>query len=107
MANIIPYEFQRDLIPQQGGELPNQAQGVYFTLDLEIHDDLLNKIESWFEGRAEVEIVDYGTTDKEALGYIMLEWSGCEIDPLFIAILRDEEMVIDFTIYTRDFEEEE
>jgi hypothetical protein len=105
---LIPEGFQRDqLPPSTSAELPGQAQGVFFTLELEIHDALLHKIEGWFEGRDEVVLVDYGKTDKEGFGYIMLEWEECEVDSLFLAILRDEPMVIDFTTYTRDIGEDE
>ena len=38
-------------------------------------------------------------TDKQGLGYIMIEWQDYEIDPLFLAILRDEDLVEDYTIY--------
>jgi hypothetical protein len=34
-----------------------------------------------------------------------MEWIECEIDPLFLAILRDEETVGDYTVYGRTMEE--
>lgn len=108
MSAIIPEGFQRDTLPpSSSADLPGQAQGVFFTLELEIHEALLKKIEGWFEGRNEVVLVDYGTTDKEGFGYIILEWEECEVDSLLLAILRDEPMVIDFTTYTRDISDEE
>jgi hypothetical protein len=58
----------------------------------------------WFAGREEIDFVDTGISDKVGLGYIILEWMECEIDLLFLAILRDEEIVADYTIYTRDLE---
>jgi len=39
------------------------------------------------------------------LGYIILEWVEHEIDQLFLAILRDEEIVADYSVYIRELEE--
>jgi len=82
---------------------PGEIQGVYFTISPNMpYEQLLDKIEGWFEGRSEVVIVDYGTADKSGLGYIMIEWLGYEVDDLFVAILRDEELIEDYTVYTRE-----
>ena len=66
---------------------------------------ILSKISGWFAGRPEIDLVDIGTSDKTGLGYIILEWMEHEIDQLFLAILRDEEIVADYTVYIRDLEE--
>ena len=80
-----------------------QIQGVFFTISPDMpYEQLLEKIEGWFDGRSEVVIVDYGTSDKLDLGYIMIEWLGYEVDDLFIAILRDEDLIEDYTVYTRE-----
>jgi hypothetical protein len=82
---------------------PGEIQGVFFTISPDMpYEQLLAKIESWFDGRGEVVIVDYGTSDKLDLGYIMIEWLGYEVDDLFIAILRDEDLIEDYTVYTRE-----
>lgn len=60
----------------------------------------------WFEGRLEVAIVDIGTSDKQGLGFVILEWRECEIDQLFLAILRDAPFVGDYTTYGRTLEGE-
>ncbi len=104
---LIPYSFQG--IPsyprsQPAQTLPGQAQGVYFTLPLDVHADLLAVISGWFEGRDEVVLVDAGTTDKQGLGFLIIEWMECDIDDLFLAILRDEELVEDYTVYGRTWE---
>jgi hypothetical protein len=32
---------------------------------------------------------------------ILMEWSECDVDPLFLAILNDEEAIADFTLFAR------
>lgn len=94
-------KYQKPEIQQQLTE--GETQGVYFTISPDMpYEQLLAKIEGWFEGRSEVVIVDYGTTDKLDLGYIIIEWLGYEVDELFIAILRDEDLIEDYTVYTRE-----
>ncbi len=65
---------------------------------------LLDRIRRWFSERDEVILVDHGTTAK-GLGFVVMEWDGYAIDPLFVAILTHEDFVDDFSIYTRDAEE--
>jgi hypothetical protein len=102
---VIPYtfggitEYPRS---QQAPTIPGQAQGVYITLTSTDFQFILNKIIGWFRDRDEVELVDHGVSDKQGLGYIILEWAECEVDQLFCDILRDEEIVADYTVYTRD-----
>ena len=102
---VVPYtfngitEYPRS---QQIPALPGQAQGVYITLASTDFQFILNKIIGWFRNRDEVELVDHGVSDKVGCGYIILEWTECEVDQLFCDILRDEEIVADYTVYTRD-----
>jgi hypothetical protein len=103
--NIVPYSFNSITTlprPAQGGILPGQAQGVYITLTSTDYQFILNKIIGWFRDRDEVELVDHGSSDKVGLGYIIMEWEEREVDQLFRDILRDEELVGDYTVYTRD-----
>ena len=83
---------------------PGHAQGVYITLHPDVFEDISSKIERWFDGRAEIDIVDVGVSDKQGLGFMIIEWLECEIDQLFLAILRDEELVGDYTTYGRILE---
>lgn len=102
--NLVPYSFTGPVttLPQsQGGELPGQVQGVYITLATD-YQFILNKIIGWFRDRDEVTLIDHGISDKQGLGYIILEWEEYEVDRLFCDILRDEEIVADYTVYTRD-----
>ncbi len=103
--NIVPYSFNNVTTlpqsPQQGRVLTGQVQGVYIMLSTD-YQFILNKIIGWFSDRDEVELIDHGTSDKVGLGYIILEWAECEIDQLFLSILRDEETVADYSVYTRD-----
>jgi hypothetical protein len=101
-TELLPYSFPTELeAPTELTPLPGgESQGVYFTLPEDLYEDLLARVEGWFADRDEVAIVDYGTTDKQGLGYIMIEWQDYEIDPLFLAILRDEDLVEDYTVYS-------
>ncbi len=87
---------------QQVSTLPGQVEGVYITLSSTDYQFILNKIVGWFADRDEIELIDHGVSDKQELGYIILEWEECAVDQLFIAILRDEETVEDYTVYTRN-----
>jgi len=102
---VIPYSFNGITEyprSQQLPAIPGQAQGVYIILTSTDFQFILNKMIGWFSERDEVKLVDFGASDKLGRGYIMLEWTECEVDPLFLAILRDEETVADYTVYTRD-----
>ena len=77
------------------------VQGVFIILDMDQQEQLISKFELWFEARPEVKMVNSGRTDKRYLGCAVLEWQDCAVDPLFIAILRQEPLVHDFVVYTR------
>lgn len=102
--DIVPYSFNIATLPQslQGRPLPGQAQGVYIALGSSDYQFILNKIIGWFRDFDEVELIDHGITDGKGLGYIILEWAEREVDQLFLAVLRDEETVADYSVYTRD-----
>src|SRR5437899_5978129 len=98
---ILRDEYKKPATPQPLAQ--GEVQGVFLTISPDMpYEQLLAKIEGWFEGRSEVVIVDYGTTDKLELGYIIIEWLGYAVDDLFIAILRDEDLIEDYTVYTRE-----
>jgi len=103
-AAVVPYEAAGTVI-QYGAALPGQKQGMFFTMPKENYEWMLNKIRGWFAGREDVSLVDFGITDKRGLGYIIMEWIGREVDPLFVAILRDEPFIDDYTVYTRQQED--
>jgi hypothetical protein len=101
---VIPYsssglaEYQYTQQP----ETPGHTQGVYISLHPDHYELILGKIIGWFEGRPEIDLVDTGVSDKLGLGYIILEWIEHAIDQLFLAILRDEEIVADYCVYIRE-----
>lgn len=80
---------------------PGQAVGVCITLRPDVSEALIAQFEGWFAHRAEVAIVDAGTSDKAGLGFLILEWRECDIDPLFLTILQQEDAVGDYAIYSR------
>lgn len=83
---------------------PGQACGIYITIHPDAVEEAAAKFERWFARRDEVRIVDVGTSDKVGLGFILMEWSQCEIDQLFLSILDDEQAVADYTLYGRNLE---
>ena len=97
-ADLIPYEYN----PTTRQPL---AQGVFCGVHIVVDeanlDWLLERFERWFQGRSEIIQVDNGTSDKQGLGFVILEWETCMIDPLFIAILKDDERIVDYTLYQR------
>ncbi len=102
-TELVPYSFDTlTAYPHAPATVyTGQVQGVYITLHPDAVEAMAEKMEGWFAGREEVEIVDVGTSDKQGLGFILIEWLGYEIDPLFLAILRDETAVGDYTTYGR------
>ncbi len=75
----IPYSFNGITEyprSQQLPALPGQAQGVYITLHPDVVDDITAKIARWFAGREEIDIVDVGVSDKQGLGFLIIEWSS-------------------------------
>jgi len=101
--NVVPYSLESEYVPsvELPTSTPGQAQGVYIVLHPHVLDNIVGKMEQWFEARPEVSVVDVGTSDKQGLGFIILEWMECAIDPLFLAILESEEYVGDYTTYAR------
>src|SRR2546423_2880557 len=79
--------------------LPGSYQGVHFTFAAAHGDELMTKIERWFDDRDEITLVGYNTTSKRQDGFILLEWDGYEIDPWFLKFLREEESITDYSVY--------
>lgn len=103
---LVPYSFTTAVLPppQNITQQPGEYQGVYFTMEEDQREWVLEKIQRWFAERDEIILVDHGKTSKDALGFIVLEWDGCQIDPLFLAILQDEEFIVDYAVYMRSEE---
>jgi len=102
--NVVPYTFDTEIqyVPStQPQTAPGQAQGVYIVVHPDNVDTIEAKLQQWFETRPEVEIVDLGTSDKQGLGFIILEWMECAVDPLFLSILQTEDFCGDYATYIR------
>ncbi|EFH86576.1 hypothetical protein [Ktedonobacter racemifer] len=111
MSGLVPYSFEtlEDVVSSEMPMLIIEQgvyQGVHFTVAVERLDWLLGKIKAWFANRDEVILVATGRSGKGNLGFIILEWEYCHIDPLFLAILEDEELVEDYSVYARTEEVE-
>jgi hypothetical protein len=104
---VVPYSIRGiSEYPRQQFALtrPGRAQSIYIMLHPGAVDEAAARFASWFEGRDEVQIVDIGTSDKVGAGFIIMQWLECDIDVLFLAILRDEESVADYTLFGRAME---
>ena len=110
MTTIVPYSFggmtdYPHLAQQQQPATPGEIHGVYILLHPDHREMALQRFLGWFTGREEIVLVDTGLSDKVGLGYILLEWMECEIDQLFLAFLRDEESIADYTTYVHEPED--
>src|SRR5258708_28637367 len=85
-------------------ESPGLNQGVYISIEPERLHDISEMFARWFKNRDEVDIIDVGTSDKQDLGFIIIEWIECDMDQLFIDILKSEDAILDFTMYSREVE---
>ena len=102
MSNIVPsYSFHSPELPAPQAVEYAGVQGVIFLIEADQLDLIISKIEGWFDERDEIVLVDYGQSDKKGIGTVILEWEGFEIDTLFLAILRDDDLVFDYAVYTR------
>ncbi len=98
--SLIPYE--RPYATPEVQVAIAGAQGVFLTLDADKLETTLATFERWFADREDVIFVDAGTTDKTGLGFLIMEWTGYEIDPLFLSILDDADFIEDYTAYGRE-----
>ncbi len=95
---LIPYNRPYTPAPQVAIA---GAQGVFITINEQALDLIVETFERWFSDREDVIFVDQGTTDKTGLGFLIMEWTGCEIDRLFLDILDSTDMIEDYTAYAR------
>ena len=103
---LVPYyNFQSPSLPrEQVGEWSRPEPGycgILITFEPQHLDFLTSKIEAWFKDCDEVIWVDSDYTEKQDLGFIILEWENCEIPQLFLNILRDENIIDSFSTYFR------
>lgn len=103
---LIPYSFSTAILPHEEAQELADAdyQGVHFTIHPDQFERVFEQVQRWFDDRDEIILVDAGTTGKAELGFVILEWEGCQIDSLFLAILRDEEFIEDYVVYFRSEE---
>lgn len=105
-TGMIPYSFNTQVLPatRQVQQLPGHYQGIHFsTVNPDVLDLILSRLDRWFEDRDEVILVDHGITGS-GLGFIVMEWEERSIDPFFISILKHDEMIDDFSAYSRNME---
>ena len=83
-------------------ETPGLDQGLYISTQEKDVQGIYQMLSRWFSQRLDLQILDYGTSDKQGLGFIIIEWLECEPDALFLDILDAEEAIIDYTLYSRE-----
>src|SRR5258708_5893522 len=82
-----------------GSERSSQVSVIYMTVASQALDPMRAVFERWFERREDVLVVDYGTSDKQEVSFLVVEFWECEPDQLFQDILDTEPLVDDYTIY--------
>ena len=106
-AELVRYSFQTPELPLSDpveSEEPGW-NGVHFTFPSDHADFLHERMMAWFEGREEIILVDEGDVEKTDLSFIILEWEDCEIDPLFLRILKTEDIIAAYNVYFRSAED--
>lgn len=103
-TSLVPFGRTEYPATQATAETPGLDSGVYISIAPQSLENLTTLFARWFANRGEVIIVDQGTSDKQECGYILMEWQDCEIDQLFLDILDSEDLIIDYTTYTREVE---
>jgi len=79
------------------------VQGVHFTVPAHHREWILEKIESWFDGGMRSSwSTPASPASKDSVHHPGVEYR--EIDRLFLAILRDDELVDDYCMYEREEE---
>ncbi len=106
-SEYVEQGFDLEQWPQHEAVPSSRSNGVILTFSEEYLDYLLSTIQRWFSERSEVILMSYGTTDKRGLGCMVMEWDSCEIDRLFLDILRTDENIIDYAAYPIDQDEED
>lgn len=102
MANIQLFGGRTELPATSTSPTPGEDQGLYISIQLGSFHDVVDMFANWFRHREEIVLVDMGTSDKRELGFVIIEWAECEIDQLFIDILKTEEAIENYTIYSRE-----
>lgn len=75
-------------------------QNVHITCRNDVLQSLVQDLEEQFAALAEeVAVVDYGYTQKQGHGYVVIEWSD-EADEAFLEQLNGDSCVIDYCVYT-------
>ena len=104
-TELVPYTLKSAELPEStGADLPEGTyQAVHFTFPVAELGAFLANVERWFVNRDEVILVGHGTT-AQGVGFIVLEWEECEIDPLFLSVLELDEDIEDYSTYNRSEE---
>lgn len=78
----------------------SQYQGVHFTVTDQA-EEIMETIKEWFAEEDAVILIDEGETAR-GFHFIILEWEGCSISPIFLEVLEHDENIDDYTVYMRD-----
>ena len=100
---LVPYTFRSPKLPDMQPEVLDSDKisgyGIWFLFPASELEENLETVETWYEHRDDVVLVDSGTSAKKKWGFLIMEWEGTEPDRLFLDILRTDETIIDYGIY--------
>ncbi|GAC1661318.1 MAG: hypothetical protein PVS3B3_31860 [Ktedonobacteraceae bacterium] len=106
--HMIPYTHGERPVTLPSSQLippaPGEYQAVHITVEAAALDLFIATIGQWFDDREEVIFVGSGSTYKEGIGFITLEWEECRVDTLFLRILDTTDFIVDYAVYIRSEE---
>ncbi|MHB8596734.1 MAG: hypothetical protein ACYDER_07985 [Ktedonobacteraceae bacterium] len=82
------------------------GQGVYISCATEDVDSLVDTFTRWFANRDDITLVDSGSAEKLAEGFVILEWDG-RVDRRVLNWLQHQAFVTNFSLYTAFHGQEE
>lgn len=80
---------------------PGMFSAVHIFIEAAVLEQFIDTIERWFDDAEEVIFVDSGASRRQELGFVVLEWEECQINPLFLKILDTTEFIVDYSVYVR------
>ncbi len=75
-------------------------QDIHITFPLDQFHSLVAAFEAQFAAQQpDVTLLDFGASQKQAVGYLVLEWDD-EVDETFIQQLTSDPSIVDFCVYS-------
>ena len=98
----------RQAVPTRDGRdfQADLGQGVYISCATEDVEALVDTFTRWFANRDDITLVDSGSSEKLAEGFVILEWDG-RVERRILNWLQHQAFVTNFSLYTAFHGQEE